>query len=127
MSECPKSIWNGAELTFEQSHELFRSSFKAFPWEVLKVITPPPVVTFSWRHWANFNGCYKGNEGTGELVEMFGFAVVKVNEELKIQDIKIYYEPESFLEVLEGKKDAKELQFAKRLVGDLTCPFINKV
>ena len=127
MSGCPESIWDGAELSFEQSHDIFRSSFKGFPWEVLKVISPPPTVTFSWRHWAYFTGEYKGNKGKGELVEMFGFAIVKVSAELKIQDIKIFYEPESFIEVLEGKKDAKELYSAKRLIGDVTCPFISKV
>ena len=53
---------------------------------MLKVLTPPPTVTFSWRHWAYFTGKYKENKGNGELVELYGFAVVKVNEDLKIQD-----------------------------------------
>ena len=126
MHGCPKSIWDAEGCSFEESHSFFRNSFRAFPWEVLKVFSPPPVVTFSWRHWANFTGEYKEREGKGELVEMYGIAVVRVNSDLKIEDIKVYYDPNSFVEVLEGKTDPKELHGAKKLIGDVSCPFISK-
>ncbi|KAI6661338.1 hypothetical protein LOD99_10005 [Oopsacas minuta] len=126
MHGCPKSIWDTESYSFEDSHHLIRNSFKAFPWEVLKVLSPPPTVTFTWRHWGKFTGNYKGNEGKGELLEMFGFAIARVSPDLKIEDIKIFYDPDSFIQALEGKTDAKELSCAKKLIGDVSCPFISK-
>ena len=37
-------------------------------------------VAFSWRHWTTFDGVFKENQGKGDLVEMYGFAVVDVDE-----------------------------------------------
>lgn len=71
---------------------MFHKSFAAFPWEVLEVIAfpdlanpawpqvdNPDTVVFTWRHWGNFTGEYKGNKGKGELVEMYGFASAKIS------------------------------------------------
>lgn len=45
-------------LSFESSHQLFRGAFSdgVFPWEVLKVLSGPPHVVFTWRHWGKFEG-----------------------------------------------------------------------
>ena len=47
--------------SFESSHEVFHQAFpEGFFWEVLQVLSPPPVVTFKWRHWGTFEGEYHG-------------------------------------------------------------------
>ena len=54
--------------SFEESHELFRDTFTSgFPWEVLKVLSGPPHVVFTWRHWGKFDGNFRGNKGNGEV------------------------------------------------------------
>lgn len=52
-----------------------------------------------------FVGEYKGNQGRGQLLNMTGFAHVIVTNELKITDIKIFYNPEAFLKALQGDED----------------------
>ena len=69
---------------------MFRDAFtEGFPWEVLKVLTGPPVVMFSWRHWAKFTGEFRGRKGKGQLVELYGFARVTVNDQLKIGSVEV--------------------------------------
>jgi hypothetical protein len=103
MGAVDPKLYNAANEDFESSHNLFRKAFnESFPWEVLKVYTGPPSITFSWRHWGEFVGDYKGNKGEGQLLEMTGYAIVSVTDELKITDIKIYYKPEDFLRALQG-------------------------
>ncbi len=88
---------------------MFHHSFAAFPWEVLEVFTGPPVVTFSWRHWGHFTGEFKGNKGKGELIEVPGYGIAEVNDKLQLCDCQIFFDKNSFMEVLEGKKDASAL------------------
>ncbi|GAA3210269.1 hypothetical protein [Actinocorallia longicatena] len=89
--------------TFESSHHVFLNAFPTgFYWEVLEVLSPPPVVTFKWRHWGAFTGSYQGFEPTGETVEMFGVSVAKVSDELKLVEVEHYYDPNSFLGKLTG-------------------------
>ena len=74
------------ELNFEESHELFRGAFlDGFPWEVLKVLSGPPNVLFTWRHWGVHNAKFQENIGHGEQLEMYGVAKCGVTEDLKIQ------------------------------------------
>lgn len=84
------TLYCASKEDFDSSHHLFRDAFQhSFPWEVLDVFTGPPVLVFSWRHWGEFVGDYKGNKGEGQLLEMTGFACVSVTEELKITQIKV--------------------------------------
>ena len=53
----------------------------------------PPNVVFTWRHWAKFTGPFKDLPPTGDSVELFGCCIAKVNDELKIEDLQIYYDP----------------------------------
>jgi len=76
------------------------------------------LVTFSWRHWANFTGTYKGNKGKGELVNMYGFATATVSPTLQLETVQLYFDGKEFLEVLEGKKPASVLDKAKSVFGD---------
>jgi len=77
--------------TFEASHQIFRGAFpEGFPWEVLEVYSSPPFVCFSWRHWAYFNGIYKEKTASNnDLINMYGFATVSLDENSKICDLKI--------------------------------------
>ena len=59
------------ELSFEESHELFRGFFTdGFPWEVLRVLSGPPTVLFTWRHWGVAAGrCMLGISHTAPELE----------------------------------------------------------
>ena len=54
---------------------------------------------------------------------MYGFAMVTVNENLKIQSIEVFFKPDEFIEVLEGKRQASEIAKGKQIVGS-GCPFL---
>ena len=62
----------------------------------------PPRVAFSWRHWAKWTGPYKERQPTGELLELFGVAIVEVDDKLKIKSIDVHYDPNQILMPLEG-------------------------
>lgn len=122
-----KSLYDSEKETFESSHQLFRGAFLGgFPWEVLKVFSPPPTVAFSWRHWATFDGQYKGREGDGKTYQLYGFGVLELNDELKVKTIQVYYKPDEFLRAMQGDIDPEELVMGKSLIGS-GCPFLGAV
>jgi predicted ester cyclase len=89
--------------SFESSHHIFHTAFpQGFYWEVLEVLSPPPVVAFKWRHWGSFTGEYKGFEPNGKQIEMFGMSVAKVSDDLKLVEVEHYYDPNTFLAQLTG-------------------------
>jgi hypothetical protein len=97
------SIFYKKNETFESSHVIFHRSFPGgFFWEVLEVLSPPPVVTFKWRHWGDFTGEYNGFAPTGERIEMFGISVAKLSDDLRLLDVEHYYDPNQFLGKLTG-------------------------
>eukprot|EP00092_Neocalanus_flemingeri_P103584 GFUD01132585.1.p1 GENE.GFUD01132585.1~~GFUD01132585.1.p1 ORF type:complete len:403 (+),score=92.16 GFUD01132585.1:187-1395(+) len=115
------------DLSFEESHDLFRGAFTSgFPWEVLRVLSEPPYVMFTWRHWGILDGKFQDNVGHGEQLEMYGVCRVTVNQELKIQKIEVYYDPETFIKALEGKVKPSELKAGNALLGDVACPHVGK-
>eukprot|EP01025_Chloroclados_australasicus_P019431 TRINITY_DN2059_c0_g1_i1.p1 TRINITY_DN2059_c0_g1~~TRINITY_DN2059_c0_g1_i1.p1 ORF type:complete len:310 (+),score=33.43 TRINITY_DN2059_c0_g1_i1:106-1035(+) len=119
---CPAHLYDNTKEDFESSHGAFRQAFpNGFPWELLEVYSGPPRVTFSWRHWAEFEGSYKENHGKGEVVELFGFAVVDVNTDLKITNLEVYYNPVEFLQVLEGLVSVEDVKTPFKI----HCPFRN--
>ncbi|BAS74190.1 Os01g0731600 [Oryza sativa Japonica Group] len=72
--------YDAAAETFESSHDLFRAAFpRGFAWEVIRVYSGPPVITFKFRHWGHMDGPYKGHAPTGDKVEFYGVAVLKVH------------------------------------------------
>jgi len=108
------------ELSFDDSHALFRGAFTlGFPWEVLKVFSGPPNVVFTWRHWGHLEGSFQDNQGHGEKVEMFGLGRIGLNEDLKVQRMEIFYDPETFIKVMEGRLKPVEMEGGKALVGDV--------
>mmetsp|Transcript_32853 Transcript_32853/g.69115 ORF Transcript_32853/g.69115 Transcript_32853/m.69115 type:complete len:377 (+) Transcript_32853:299-1429(+) len=109
LSTCSTDLYDSAKETFESSHGKFRYAFpEGFPFEVLEVFSGPPKVTFTWRHWAVFSGQYEGNQGNGATINMTGFGIASLNEDSKVTRLEIYYDPDSFLEVLRGKKECRD-------------------
>jgi hypothetical protein len=89
--------------TFESQHDVFHTAFPGgFYWEVLEVLSPPPVVTFKWRHWGAFEGEYAGFQPDGKTIEMYGVSVAKVSDDLKLVEVEHYYDPNQFLGKLTG-------------------------
>ena len=114
-------------LNFEESHELFRGAFlDGFPWEVLKVLSGPPNVLFTWRHWGVHNGKFQENIGHGEQLEMYGVAKCGVTEDLKIQTLEVFYDPDNFIKACEGRLKPSELRGGRAILGDVECPFTGK-
>ena len=67
----------------------------------------PPKVTFTWRHWARWTGEFRGNAPTNEPIELIGMCVAEVDDQLKITDLQVFFDPNPML--------AKMMSF--------TCPF----
>ena len=122
LDACPAEIWDKKNISWKDSHEKFHTAFAAFPWEVLEVYSGPPKVAFTWRHWAHFTGTYEGNQGSGELVEMFGFGTAVVNDKLELQDVDIYYDADMFINVLRGNTKVEDTNSIWRSNGGC-CPF----
>ena len=71
--------YKAEEESFESSHDAFRSAFpRGFAWEVLGVYSGPPTIAYKFRHWAFFEGPFKGHAPTGEMVQFCGMGVLKV-------------------------------------------------
>lgn len=95
---------NGVDIT--SSFDGFKKSCSevfngAYPWEVTEVFSSAPEIAFSWRHWME--------PQSEESSEIKGFAFVKVNDDFKVESMKLFYKPQDVPE--------------KFLVGSGTCPF----
>ena len=96
-------LFDVSKETNESSHKIFTTAFPdGFAWEVLDVFSGPPAVSFSWRHWAHWTGVYMNREPTGELIELFGTCVAKVNDDLKLVDLQVFFDASSMLTKLKG-------------------------
>ncbi|GII87704.1 hypothetical protein Ssi03_56940 [Sphaerisporangium siamense] len=96
-------FYRSGQETFDSSHHVFHKAFPGgFFWEVLEVLSPPPVVTFKWRHWGVFEGEYHGFPPNGQTVEMYGVSVAKVSDDLRLVEVEHYYDPNGFLGKLTG-------------------------
>lgn len=127
LDSCDKTLYDSEKETFHSSHRLFRGAFlSGFPWEVIEVFSPPPTVAFSWRHWAQFNGEYRGRQGDDKTYDMYGFGILELNDDLKIKDIRIFYKPDDFLKAIQGDIDPEALKGGKQVVG-AGCPVLNKL
>ncbi|XP_078608592.1 uncharacterized protein LOC144880340 [Branchiostoma floridae x Branchiostoma japonicum] len=89
-----------------------------------KVSSGPPIVAFTWRHWAHFTGQYMGRRGSGQLIEMYGSAVVELDKNNKIVSIQIDYKPEEFLKALLG--DTNDLPSQLSTEKESACPMCPK-
>jgi len=97
------------KVSFEDSNKNFSSTFpEGFAWEVLEVYSGPPTVTFKWRHFGKMSGTFtdktgKQHKGNGEMLNLIGMCIAKVNEELKIESLDIYYSPDEMIKPLLSK------------------------
>ncbi|CAG2212485.1 unnamed protein product [Mytilus edulis] len=91
--------------THDSSHDLFKKAFpEGFPWEVLDVLSGPPIVSFTWRHWTKWTGPYKDQKPTGENIEMVGSCVAEVTSDMKIKYIQVFFDPNPVMAKLTGYK-----------------------
>ncbi|KAF0718927.1 Aste57867_1388 [Aphanomyces stellatus] len=100
LSHCPCHVYDAHDSSRERSTLAFASIFPAgFAWEVLQVFSPPPRVSFSWRHWGH---CLSkpNKDDDGELVELLGFAILDVAAGVRITNMELFFKPEPFFEAL---------------------------
>jgi len=92
--------YSGSSNSFEASQKIFSDAFPdGFAWEVLEVYAGPPNLLFKWRHFGKFSGTYqdkhgKKHKGNGEMLNLIGMCLAKVNEKLIIESLDVYYNPE---------------------------------
>ncbi len=114
--------YSSASISFEDSHDAFRNTFgEGFAWEVLEVFSGPPNVTFTWRHFGKMTNEFKciGMSGipykvdsTNKMIELFGMCKATVNDQLKIQDVQVFYDPNQlFTQLLESCPHAPFINF----------------
>uniref|UniRef100_A0A7S2VF61 Pathogen-related protein n=1 Tax=Entomoneis paludosa TaxID=265537 RepID=A0A7S2VF61_9STRA len=104
LDTCPKEYYDAENTTWQDSHHAFHKAFPAFPWEVLQVFSGPPKVAFTWRHWAHFTGEYNGKQGDGQLVEMYGFCTAELDDDMKMGELQVYFDPVKFFQDLLGTR-----------------------
>eukprot|EP00440_Ansanella_granifera_P043359 gb/GFBE01047000.1/.p1 GENE.gb/GFBE01047000.1/~~gb/GFBE01047000.1/.p1 ORF type:complete len:262 (+),score=90.24 gb/GFBE01047000.1/:1-786(+) len=98
--------YSGAGHTFATSNQVFSSTLpEGFAFEVLEVFSPPPNVLFKWRHFGPYTGIFtdkngKQYKGNGEMFNLIGMCLAKVNEKLVIEMLDIYYNPEDMIKPL---------------------------
>ena len=65
-------LFDTSKYTNDESHAIFKKAFPdTFPWELLDLLSGPPTVSFTWRHWVDWTGPYMDKEPTGEQMELF--------------------------------------------------------
>ena len=57
---------------------------------------------------------------------MFGVARVTLNEEMKVQKMEVFYDPETFIKACEGRLKPSDLKGSRAILGDIDCPFTGK-
>ena len=97
------NYYDGKATEFEESHSMFKKCLgEGFAWEVLEVYSPPPHVTFKWRHFGRMTDSFSGRSLSGhlyqvpptnKLIELFGMCKATINEKFQIQDLQIFYDP----------------------------------
>ncbi|KAI4390146.1 hypothetical protein MLD38_002288 [Melastoma candidum] len=62
-----------------------------------------------FRHWGHFEGDFKGHAPTGEMVEFYGVGIMKVDDDMRAEDVEVYYDPgELFAGLLKGRKSLSD-------------------
>ncbi|XP_011083290.1 pathogen-related protein-like [Sesamum indicum] len=118
------------EETFDSADDAFRNALpRGFACEVVAVYSSPPVITFKFRHWGYFEGPFKGHAPTGEMVQLFGLVILKVDELMRAEEVEIYYDPaELFAPLLKAPLISgpnTEQQGAASSTSPQKCPFQN--
>jgi len=97
------AYYSSKSINFEDSHKAFKQTFgDGFAWELIELYSGPPNVTFKWRHFGvmtdsfscpGLSGLVYRAEATNKMVELYGMCVAKVTDDLKIQDLQVFYDP----------------------------------
>lgn len=118
--------YKASDQTFESANKIFSGVFtEGFAWECLEVYSPPPEVAFRWRHFGKFSGSFtdsdgETHQGNGKMINVYGACIAKVNTSLKIESLKVYYDPKTQIEPLLTNKHPKAAAAANS-AG--MCPF----
>jgi hypothetical protein len=95
--------YSSAANTYASSNTIFSAAFtEGFAWELLEVYSGPPLVSFKWRHFGPYTGKFtdkngRVHKGNGQMFNLYGLCNAKVNAELKIESLDIYYNPEEMI------------------------------
>eukprot|EP00933_Yihiella_yeosuensis_P055269 TRINITY_DN53_c0_g1_i10.p1 TRINITY_DN53_c0_g1~~TRINITY_DN53_c0_g1_i10.p1 ORF type:complete len:250 (-),score=63.92 TRINITY_DN53_c0_g1_i10:605-1354(-) len=98
--------YSGSKHTFLSSNTVFSATFpEGFAWECLEVYSGPPLVSFKWRHFGKFSGVFtdktgKQHAGNDKELNLYGLCNAKVNAELKIESLDVYYNPDDMIKPL---------------------------
>ena len=114
LGKCPH--FDSSDVNFDASNEIFQKTFsEGFAWEVLEVHSGPPNVSFTWRHWGKHVGDYTSTDGevfkaTGKKVEFQGHCLARVNSELVIEEVQLFWDKLGFMNQLtsQAKTDQNE-------------------
>ncbi|KAK9268996.1 hypothetical protein L1049_000763 [Liquidambar formosana] len=60
---------------------------------VLEIPHPTHTAIKIKEHWGFFEGPFKGHAPTGEMIELYGMGILKVDESLKAENVEVYYDP----------------------------------
>ncbi|CAF1193046.1 unnamed protein product [Didymodactylos carnosus] len=97
------TYYNSAAISFEESHLAFKRALgEGFGWELLELYSGPPVVSFKWKHFGpmtdyfscrGLSGLIYKADPTKKMVNIFGMCIARVTEDLRIQDLQVFYDP----------------------------------
>ncbi|KAG0163483.1 hypothetical protein DFQ28_011612 [Apophysomyces sp. BC1034] len=126
-------LYSAKENDFHESHKLFKRALRTFSFEVLEVLSGPPVVTFKWRHWGLMVGDLSvklpGGEklegkATNETISTYGITVARINDKYEIEELETFYDPNDLIrQMAKNKKDGSGAQDGQASTGP-KCPFI---
>ncbi|KAF3445551.1 hypothetical protein FNV43_RR10727 [Rhamnella rubrinervis] len=115
-------IYNPSQEDANTSHILFTTTFpRGFALEVLQLYSGPPLIVFKFRHWGYMEGPFKSHAPTGELIELFGMAILELDESKRIEKVEFFYDRGELLgrlikgETLVGNDDSEAAS---------SCPFL---
>ncbi|KAK9072640.1 hypothetical protein SSX86_009075 [Deinandra increscens subsp. villosa] len=117
-------MYDPSEETVDTAHKLFTTTFpRGFAVEILQVYSGPPTITYKFRHWGFMEGPYKGHPPTGEIVEMFGFSIMELDENFKVIKVEFFYDRGELLAGLMKSAGAAQLADSATSGGSSACPF----
>mmetsp|Transcript_19185 Transcript_19185/g.44650 ORF Transcript_19185/g.44650 Transcript_19185/m.44650 type:complete len:178 (+) Transcript_19185:312-845(+) len=117
-SESPQTTTAGCTVS---SHRR-RCSAQRFPWalpgSVWRFFSGPPTVVFKWRHFGKYTGMFTDKagrkyKGNGHMLSIVGMCIAKVNLELQITGLDVYYNPEELTKLLTTMIDTNWRAFSE--------------
>lgn len=103
LGDIGEKEYMGSKGTYGTVNENFKQAFsKGFPFEILEVQSDLPVISCTWRHWADHAGPYQAADGTiykttGKRIELFSQGVIKVTVDLQITELQMSFDKSVFI------------------------------